>query len=81
MVVSRDSMKKATATSQGRRRLLDGEGIEGRGASTVRRAGLELEGTGPVGMSNKYFTHEWKSLLERQASHREDEIISRMDED
>lgn len=58
MVVSSDSMKNATATSHGRRRLLEAEGVDGIGGGLVALTGL-------MAMESKnYCTNESENLLE-----------------
>ena len=58
IVVSSDSMKNATATSHGKRSLLEADG-----ASGIKGELVEL--TGLMAMESKnYFTNEWKDLLE-----------------
>src|ERR1700722_19786035 len=58
IVVSSDSMKNATATSHGRSRLLEADGVDETGGELVELTGL-------MAMESKnYFTNEWKDLLE-----------------
>src|ERR1700692_4794076 len=58
IVVSSDSMKNATATSHGKRLLLEADGAAGIEGEMVELAG-------PMAMESKnYFTNEWKDLLE-----------------
>lgn len=57
IVVSSDSIKNATATSQGRSRLLESDGAAGSGGELV-----ELTGLGDMEWSN-YFTNESEILL------------------
>src|ERR1700730_17925359 len=58
IVVSSDSMKNATATSHGKRLLLEADGAAG-------IEGERVELTGLMAMESKnYSTSEWKDLLE-----------------
>jgi hypothetical protein len=57
IVVSSDSMKNATATSHGKRLLLEADGAAGIEGELVELTGL-------MAMESKnYFTNEWKDLL------------------